>query len=97
MLMRNEVLLRVAAGEITVQFRRWRRPTVRSGGQLRTAVGVLAILAVDPIELGDLTEAAARQAGFAGLESLREDLESQRGGQLYRIRFSRQVRILERP
>jgi hypothetical protein len=47
MLIRRAVLDRIAAGEITLAFRRWRRPTVRPGGQLHTAAGLLAIDSVD--------------------------------------------------
>jgi hypothetical protein len=31
----------IAAGKISVAFRRWTKPTVKAGGRLRTAVGVL--------------------------------------------------------
>ena len=43
MLFRLDELRRIGEGEITVAFRRWRRPTVKAGGTLRTKVGVLAI------------------------------------------------------
>jgi hypothetical protein len=32
----------LANGSVTVAFRWWRRPTVKTGGTLRTAAGVLA-------------------------------------------------------
>ena len=46
MLLRMAALERIVRGEISLVFRRWRRPTVRTGGSLRTAVGVLRILEV---------------------------------------------------
>ena len=49
MLFRQDDLRRIAAGEVTVAFRRWRRPTVKAGGVLRTRLGVLAIESVDEV------------------------------------------------
>lgn len=43
MLLKNSILKRIKAGEITLAFRKWKRPTVKTGGTLRTSVGVLAI------------------------------------------------------
>ena len=50
MLFRADDLAAIAAGEITLAFRRWKRPTVKSGGTLATRPGLLAIEAVDPVE-----------------------------------------------
>jgi hypothetical protein len=76
---------RIAAGEITLALRRWRRPTVKAGGTLRTRVGVLAIETVDVIEPEQVTDADARRAGRADRAAL---LASLRGdGRLYRIGF----------
>jgi predicted PilT family ATPase len=86
-LFKNDVLQRIATSDITLAFRRWRKPTVRSGGELRTSVGVLAIRSVDEITPASLTENEARRAGFASLEELRKDLQAQREGKLYRIEF----------
>ncbi|MGK9167753.1 hypothetical protein KXR53_15715 [Inquilinus limosus] len=86
MLFKRPVLDRIAAGAVTLAFRRWRRPTVRAGGTLATPIGVLAIEAVDIMAADRITEAEARRAGFAG----REDLLASLGpaeGELYRIAF----------
>jgi len=88
MLFRQPVLDRIAAGEIRLAFRRWKRPTVKAGGTLLTPVGLLAIESVEPIELARLTLRDARGAGFESLEALRDDLSVQRDATLYRIRFT---------
>lgn len=75
----------VADGSITLAFRRMKRPTVRAGGTLRTAVGVLAIDSVDPIEPDDITDAEARRAGHPDRESALQRLRPD--GTLYRIAF----------
>ncbi len=43
MLLKMAVLRRIKDGEVSVVFRRWRRPTVTAGGTLKTAVGLLNI------------------------------------------------------
>lgn len=76
----------IATGRITLAFRRWRRPTVRAGGRLRTAVGELAIDALDVVDETALNDTAARRAGFASRAALLASL-GERDGQLYRIAF----------
>ena len=75
----------IEAGEVTLAFRRWRRPTVRAGGTLRTRVGVLAIESVEPVFEQAITDADARRAGAAGREELIAGLRPE--GTLYRIEF----------
>jgi hypothetical protein len=86
-LFKRQVLEGIAAGRITLAFRRWRRPTVKAGGRLRTAAGELAIEAVDPVATGALKATDARRAGHASLAALTADIESQPAGTLYRIAF----------
>jgi hypothetical protein len=80
--------LRVRAfeGEITVAVRRWKRPTVRAGGTLRTPSGVLAIDSVERVRLSDLTPAIATAAGYGSLKALVASLAPTRNP-LYVVRF----------
>lgn len=64
MLIRQEFLKGIQAGTVTLAFRRWHRPTVKAGGTLRTAVGVLGIDAVEPVNEQQVTEKDARLAGY---------------------------------
>ena len=84
MLVRMAVLERIVRGEVSLVFRRWRRPTVRSGGSLRTARGVLRILDVAAVAKADISEADAVRAGFCSRERLLAGL-GEREGQIYRI------------
>lgn len=84
MLIKRAVLERIAAGEIDIAFRRWKRPTVAAGGSLRTSVGMLAIDAVDRTSLSAITRADAERAGFDTKAALLREL-SARTGDLYRI------------
>ena len=85
MLFRQSILASVQAGEITLAFRRWKRPTVRAGGSLLTALGVLAIDSVEPVEIEAITEDDAVAAGFSGLEALHAELSARPQGAVYRI------------
>lgn len=78
------VLERIISGDVSLVFRRWRRPTVRSGGSLRTALGVLRILDVAAVAEADISEADASRAGFSSRTALLEGLGA-REGQVYRI------------
>jgi hypothetical protein len=84
-LFKRHVLDGLADGTITVVFRRWARPRVRAGSRLRTAVGVLAVDAVDEKDFADITEDDARRAGFSSRTALLDDLATQRDGRVYRI------------
>ena len=84
MLLRTAALERIVRGEVSLVFRRWRRPTVRTGGSLRTALGVLRILEVAAVEESGISDADARSAGYASRAALLKNL-GPRAGQLYRI------------
>jgi hypothetical protein len=85
-LIRRADLDAIVAGNRDLAFRRWNRPTVKTGGTLTTVVGVLAIDAVDRIEASDVTDAEAIRAGFESRGSLLAELAG-RPGDLYRIRL----------
>ena len=84
MLFKQRVLEGIARGDITLAFRRWRRPTVRTGGSLLTPAGVLEIESVDRVDLETIGDAEARSAGCADVDAVREAL-SQGNGEIYRI------------
>jgi hypothetical protein len=87
MLFNRRALDGIAAGEIDLAFRRWKRPTVKAGGTLRTRAGVIAIDAVDPTGERRITSGDARRAGFASRAELLGSLRPE--GRLYRIEFHR--------
>lgn len=88
MLIKHDILERMRAGEITLQFRRWTRRTVRPGGTLKTAVGMLAIGAITRIERDEVDDAEARRAGFDDAADFRKWLETMKPGELDRIEVS---------
>jgi len=82
---RQEFLDGIRRGHITIAYRRWRRPSVKAGGKLLTAVGLLHIRDVIPITIGSILEADARRAGYESRQALVEELNEQTDGKLYRI------------
>lgn len=85
MLIKREVLEAIKRGEITLQFRRWKRRTVKPGGTLKTVVGVLRIGDIKRISPEDVTEAEARKAGFADVAAFLKWLDTMKPGELDRI------------
>ena len=85
MLFRTDTLEGIRAGIITLAFRRWRRPTVRTGGTLLTAVGQFHIASVAPIAIDQISAEDARRAGFSSTASLLEELRRRTDGEVYRI------------
>jgi hypothetical protein len=84
-LFRQEFLDGIRTGRVTLAFRRWRRPSVRSGGTLLTPVGQLQIESVDSVTTEQISEDDARRAGYASLEMLLSELRGRPEGALYRI------------
>ncbi len=82
MLFRPADLEGIAAGRITLAFRRWERPRVLAGTRLRTVVGVLAIDAVEVVERP--TDADARAAGYDDADHVLASF-AKRTGALHRI------------
>jgi len=84
-LIKRAILDQVEAGDIDLIFRKWRKPTVKAGGQLRTAVGMLNIVAIDKVAKSKITAADADRAGFATRAALVRELDSRDQGDVYRI------------
>ena len=87
MLLTNKHLEGIAGGKIKLAFRKWKKPTVKTGGRLRTRIGVLAIHAVDRISEKQISDRDAKLAGFASRADLLQELKL-RDGLLYRIALS---------
>lgn len=67
----------IRAGTIDLAFRRWDRPRVKVGTQLRTAVGVVEVVGVEQVALSALRAEDARRAGAASLTALKDALAAQ--------------------
>jgi hypothetical protein len=74
-------------GNITMAFRRWRRPQVVAGHQYRTGLGMVMAETIDIVAPADITLAQARDAGYPSVDALVSDLRGDPALPLYRIRF----------
>lgn len=84
MLLRKAALDAIVAGDVDLAFRRWKRPTVRAGGTLRTSVGLVQIESVEKVELSEIDETSAGRAGVA-YDELIAFLEAKTEGDVYRV------------
>lgn len=77
----------IAAGRITLAFRRWDQLRIKPGSLIRSSLGVVEIQSVDTIGgVDQVSEADARSAGFATAAELMTLVDKRsRGGSLYRI------------
>ena len=85
MLLKDETIAKIKSGEITLLFRRWKKPGVKTGGTQMTQGGVIGIDAVDVVTEDEITDLDARNAGFASAEELISHLDY-RDDPIYRIR-----------
>jgi len=82
MLFPEGVLRGIAAGRVTLAFRRWRKAPPKPGSTLRTPVGVVTFSAVTQVDDGDITPDDVRRTGLS-LDELRASLDGD--GRLLRI------------
>lgn len=87
MLFKQAILEAITAGQVTLAFRRWRRPTVKAGGTLRTSVGVLAFDTIVAIDPETISARDARRAGYDSRDALTRELGPDDGRTVYRIAF----------
>lgn len=87
MLLRKDTLEGIADGRITLQFRRWTRPTVKTGGTLRTPIGMLRMTEVRRTTANQITAEDAQRAGFPTKKALLAMLARKTEGNLYRVSF----------
>ncbi len=85
MLFRRQDLDRIAAGTMTVTFRRWDRARAVAGSRQRTAVGVISIEAVDRVTKSAITPDDAHRAGYPSRAELLRDLARRGDSQIFKI------------
>jgi hypothetical protein len=77
----------IVNGEVTLTFRRWKRPQVVAGNTYRTAAGRIVVDAIDVVDPDRITNADARRAGFATCADLVGALRGPPELPTYRIRI----------
>ncbi|WP_090937097.1 hypothetical protein [Nonomuraea jiangxiensis] len=72
-------------GTITVLFRRWRQRQASAGHVYRTALGRVAVDAIDVVTTAQITDADATAAGYPSAAAAIEDLRGSPGDPVYRL------------
>lgn len=85
MLFKTATLDGIREGNIALAFRRWPKPRVETGSEIRTALGIIAVTGIEPVALETITQAEARMAGYATREQLLADLEKFGSGHVFKI------------
>ncbi|MFN0278780.1 MAG: ASCH domain-containing protein [Pyrinomonadaceae bacterium] len=86
MLLKDQTIRAIKDGEITLLFRRWKKPGVKAGGTQMTQGGVIGIDSIEVVADEEITELDAREAGFASKDDLFSNL-NYRDDPIYRIRI----------
>mgnify|MGYP001812815858 FL=1 len=77
----------IASGEVTLVFRRWKRPQVVAGRTYRTAAGRLDVSDVTIVEETEITPEDAHRAGYETAEALVAEFRNDPTDPIYRIEF----------
>lgn len=85
MMIRPDTLAAIKAGEVDLAFRRWDRPRVLVGTQLRTRVGLLEVTSVEQVAPSRITAVEAKRAGAASLKALRSMLATNADRPVFKI------------
>ncbi|WP_308799602.1 ASCH domain-containing protein [Agromyces silvae] len=88
MILTERIAHAVAAGEVTVAYRRWTRPRVKSGSEFRTVAGRVRVETIEPVSAAELTDADARRAGYASLDDLTATFSGGASDPVFRIGLS---------
>lgn len=83
MLLKLALLEDIKSGKVDVVFRRWNRPTVKTGGSLKTKLGQLSILSVTDMSADEVTDVDAKRAGFMDLADFRHWLDTMKEGAIF--------------
>lgn len=70
MLFKQEHLQGIQSGTVTKAFRKWAKPVVKNGSQIKTSIGVVEVIAIVKCKLSEIREIDAVQAGYQNLKSL---------------------------
>ena len=84
MLFRLADLEAIRAGRVDLAFRRWKRPRVRPGSRLRTAVGLVEVLDVRVVSLASIDAGELERAGLRSRAEL-DRLLARRDGKVHRV------------
>ena len=87
MVFKKELREGVRRGRIRCSVRIWQRPHVKAGGRYPMDDGHIVVDSIEEIEIGDISDALARESGFADVDDLLHTARHGPGENVYLIRF----------
>ncbi len=84
MLLKLKVLKKIRSGDISIVYRKWKRPSVKKGSVINSAVGQLKILKVEQIEEERINRNEINKAGYSDWKDLVNDLRKY-DGQIFKV------------
>ena len=88
MLFKEKHLQGIKSGEISLAFRKWKKPAVKSRSLIKTSIGLVEIKAVLEVTVSEITDEDAINAGFTSLDELLQLLNKIAEGIIYKISVS---------
>ena len=85
MLFTQQHLAGIKSGKISVAFRKWKKPAVKKGSLMKTAIGQLEVMDLSQISISQIGDQEATDAGFENRSALLKVLSSVNEGALYKI------------
>lgn len=85
MLFKNKDLQGIKEGEITLAFRRWKKASVKKGTVLKTSIGLIEILDIQPVSEAMITKQDLLHAGFENFQQLLKSFFQSNDGIIYKI------------
>ena len=85
MLFKQQHLAGIKTGDITLAFRKWKKPTVKRGSLLKTAIGQIEIGTIEEVDIACISALEAQMAGFNSLDQLLRLLQKVNEGSIYKI------------
>jgi hypothetical protein len=77
----------IAAGQVTLTFRRWKRRQVIAGNRYRTPVGFIEVSSVDVVDPASISDEEAQRSGYDTADAVRAALRGAVDLDTYRIAF----------
>jgi hypothetical protein len=72
-------------GNISLAFRKWKKPSVKNKSVIKTGMGLIEINDVNVVKINQITEEDASRAGFQKKDDLIKILNSVSEGDIYKI------------
>jgi hypothetical protein len=83
---KKETLAQIAAKRVNLAFRRWKRPSLKAGDAISTAIGELSVLSCARIAIAKISAADLKRAGYTSRSALLREIANH-PGDVYKIAF----------